>query len=138
MALDPRPIRMHVLWKPVVVAFATLLAMTGCSSHDNHASPAVDGIGSRVTVTGQLEGVGGPAGAPVQHWSGTIHVQGPVHMDVATDANGHFHLRLPPGRYVQSGHSPQYGDGRYACRAEGSLVVSKGAPVRMNVLCQMT
>ncbi len=119
----------------LVVAVLGLASACGPGS-----SPVVpNNIDLRATyvVTGHLEGVGGPVGGRVRHWPGTIHVQGPVHQDVATDAHGRFHLRLPPGHYVLTGHSPQYGDGRYPCQAEGSLVVTKGAPVRMNVLCQM-
>ena len=132
----------------MVVGVVGAIALGGCSSSAKHSSgngtlptqdTGVDGAGARMTVTGQLEGVGGPAGRPVRHWPGTIHVRGTVHMDVATDQHGRFHLRLPPGHYVLTGLSPQYGDNQYSCRAEDALVVSKGAgpPVRMNVLCQM-
>jgi hypothetical protein len=109
---------------------------TPAASSSHPGQVLVDGIGTRVTVTGRLEGVGGPV-ARVMHWPGSIHVQGPVHMDVATDAGGHFRLRVPPGRYVLTGHSPQYGDGHYLCQAAVPLIVTKGRPVRMNVLCQM-
>jgi hypothetical protein len=118
----------------LVVAVLALVGACGPGS-----SPAPDHVDNPATyvVTGHLEGVGGPAGAPVQHWPGTIHAAGPVDVDVATDAHGRFQLQLPSGRYVLTGHSPQYGDGRYLCRAEGTLVVRTGEPARMNVLCQM-
>jgi hypothetical protein len=136
---------MHPQWKPVLAGVASALLLAGCSSSGSGPAadgpspplqPIVDGIGHRVTVTGHLEGVGGPA-ARSTHWPGTIHVQGPVHLDVATDPHGHFRLHVPPGRYVLTGHSPWYGDGKYLCQGSGSLVVTKGAPVRMNVFCQM-
>jgi hypothetical protein len=128
-------------------AALVVFALGGCSSNSGDPRPVsgspgdqlhpLDSIGTRVTVTGHLKGVGGPAGAFAQHWRGTIHVKGPVHMDVATDAHGRFQLRLPPGHYVLTGHSPQFGDDQYPCQARDSLVVTKGAPVRMDVLCEM-
>jgi hypothetical protein len=118
----------------VVVAVLTLASACGSGS-----SPAVPTGRPPATyvVTGHLEGVGGPGGHAPSPWEGTVTWTGTQHGTAGTDNLGRFTLRLPPGRYVLTGHSPQYGDGTYLCRAVGALVVTKGAQVRMDVLCQM-
>jgi hypothetical protein len=134
----------HVPSKRVLVGLTATLAVTGCSSSGSGSASvgalpqhSVDGIGTRVTVTGRLEGVGGPAPGAPRPWPGTVSWRGPTHGTVTVDAHGRFALSLPPGRYALTGHSPRYGDGAYLCRASRALVVRVGAPAHLNVLCQM-
>ena len=129
-----------------VVGLAAALAMSGCSSTGSGpgatgslAPPQsiTDGIGDRVQVVGLLEGVGGPAPGAPRHWPGTVAWAGPTHGTVPVGSDGRFVLSLPPGRYRLTGHSPMYGDGAYLCQAPRPLVVRAGAPVHLDVLCQM-
>jgi hypothetical protein len=92
---------------------------------------------SPVAVSGHLEGVGGPAPGAPRAWQGTVSWHGSSSGTVATDSDGAFDLALPPGHYVLTGHSPQYGDGAYLCRAGRPVVVHAGQPLRVDVLCQM-
>jgi hypothetical protein len=124
---------------------AAALAMSGCSSGGRPAPAGIgsprqhtrDGIGTRVDVTGRLEGVGGPAPGAPRPWPGTVTWRGPTAGTVHVATDGRFLLSLPPGRYQVTGHSPRYGDGRYLCRATRPLVVGAGPPVHLDVLCHM-
>lgn len=139
--MDVEELRKVALVGLVVAA----LGMSGCSSGGGPAaadigSPrqhTVDGIGTRVDVTGRLEGVGGPAPGAPRPWPGTVAWRGPTHGTVHIATDGRFLLSLPPGRYRVTGHSPRYGDGRYVCRATRPLVVRAGSPVHLDVLCQL-
>jgi hypothetical protein len=120
--------------------FALVVAVSALASACGPGPAQVPGtLDSTPTsvVTGHLVGIGGPAGSPTRHWPGTIHVQGPLDLDVAADAHGRFRVHLAPGRYVLTGHSPRYGDGRYLCRARHALVVTEGKPLRIDVVCQL-
>lgn len=128
------------------VALLAALALSGCSSTESGPAasgnpttltPAVDGIGTRILVSGRLEGVGGPAPGAPRPWPGTVTWTGPTHGTVRVHDDGTFTLSLPPGRYHLTGHSPRYGDGDYLCQARHSLVVRKGAPAHPDVLCQL-
>jgi hypothetical protein len=55
--------------------------------------------------------------------------------DVSVTANGKFTLRLPPGQYKLSGHSPQFGGGKYECLAPRAVTVALNRPVRTDVVC---
>ncbi|WP_151083832.1 hypothetical protein [Nocardioides cynanchi] len=136
---------MHALLR-ALVSGAALLALAGCGTSDSGSpagavtgptTPAHDGIGARVHVSGRLEGVGGPAAQPPRPWPGTVSWTGPTHGTVRVGHDGSFTLDLPAGRYLLTGHSPAYGDGRYVCQAPHPLVVRPGAPAHLDVLCQM-
>jgi hypothetical protein len=96
-----------------------------------------DGIGTRVTVTGRLTAVGGPAPGASRAWPGTVSWRGPTDGTVRTDSSGVFHLRIPPGRYLVTGHSPRYDGGAALCQAPGALVVRRGEAVRVDVVCRL-
>jgi hypothetical protein len=140
---------MELLRSVVLAGSVAALAMSGCSSSDSGPAagpaaggivstrPAVDGTGTRVDVTGRLEGVGGPAPGAPRGWRGSVSWAGPTHGTVRVDSDGLFMLSLPPGRYRLTGHSPQYGDGNYLCQAPHPLVVRAGRPLHLDVLCQM-
>jgi hypothetical protein len=137
---------MLVITRSAAVMSLVALAAFGCSSCDggsraDGAPPtrlhAADGVGSRVRISGRLEGVGGPAPAAPRPWSGTVLWTGPTHGRVVVAADGRFALSLPPGRYELTGRSPRYGDGDYLCRARHKLVIAPGVPGHLDVLCQM-
>jgi hypothetical protein len=120
---------------PVVLV---LLAVSGCGGH-----VASNGMvsGGPPQVHGRLEGVGGPAPGAPRAWPGTVTLTADDGnaTTVHTDADGRFHVAATsgPGHYTLTGHSPLYGDGDYLCRALHPLVVRVGAPVHLDVWCQM-
>lgn len=94
------------------------------------------------TVTGHLYGVGGPAPVTApsspRPWPGTVTVTGSgVHLELRVGADGAFSLRVRPGRYTVTGHSPRFGDGTYLCQATGMATVASGHTTKADVLCQM-
>jgi hypothetical protein len=138
---------MQVIRRSAVIVSFAALPMFGCSPSGSGSTAdgtptarlhVMDGSGSRVRVTGRLEGVGGPAPGAPRPWSGTVEWTGPTHGSVLVAADGRFVLSLPPGRYELTGRSPLYGDGAYLCRAPYALVVGPGRPGHLDVLCQMT
>ena len=89
-------------------------------------------------LTGHLYGVGGPAPGLPRPWPGTVTLTGAgVHLDVRVGASGAYSVRVPPGRYTVTGHSPLYGNGTYFCQAAGMATVTSGRTTKADVLCQM-
>jgi hypothetical protein len=85
-----------------------------------------------------LYGVGGPATVMAPPWPGTVTVTGSgVHRDIRVGADGAYSVRVPPGRYTVTGHSPLYGNGTYLCQAAGMATVTSGYATKADVLCQM-
>jgi hypothetical protein len=139
---------MQLLRTSMAAGFVAVLALSGCSSSDSGspstgAAPTTglttthDAVGTRVRVSGRLEGVGGPAPQPPRPWPGSVSWTGPTHGSVRVGHSGGFRLLLPPGRYEVTGHSPRFGDGHYLCQAPHPLVVRPGAAVHLEVICQL-
>ena len=90
------------------------------------------------TLTGHLYGVGGPAPGLPRPWPGTVTLTGPgVHLEVPVSADGAYSVRVPPGRYTVTGHSPLYESGTALCQAAGVATVTSGHSTKADVLCQM-
>jgi hypothetical protein len=94
------------------------------------------------TVTGHLYGVGGPATVTAppspRPWPGTVTVTGSgVQLDIRVGADGTYSVRVGPGRYTVTGHSPLYGNGTYLCQAAGMATVTSRHTTKADVLCQM-
>ncbi len=94
------------------------------------------------TLTGHLYGVGGPAtiAAPPspRPWRGTVTVTGPgVHFEVSAGADGAYSVKVPPGKYTVTGHSPLFNSGSALCQAAGIATVTSGHSTTADVLCQM-
>lgn len=119
-----------------ILTVAAAVCLAGFTTACSGPGPA-DG-----TLTGHLYGVGGPAtiAAPPspRPWPGTVTVTGPgVHLDVSVGADGAYSVRVPPGRYTVTGHSPLYGSGTALCQAVGIATVTSGHSTLADVLCQM-
>ena len=123
--------------KPLLLLLPALgLVASGCGHSSSHTEVACCPPPSDARVAGVLVGVGGPPGAGTQHWRGTIHVHGRVSTEVETDRRGRFTLTLPPGRYLLTGTSPSYDDGRGVCRA-GEIRVAAHRTGQVRVVCQL-
>jgi hypothetical protein len=82
-----------ILLAPLVLALALPLAGCGSSS---------EGSSAKVSVSGTVRGVGGPAGAPASVVSATITVSDDKGHEVAhtrLDEHGAYSLSLAPGSY---------------------------------------
>lgn len=113
------------------------LALTGCGHTSSSAVTACCPASPDATVTGVLVGVGGPVGAGVQHWAGTIQLRGRASSTVSTDDRGHFTVVLPPGVYRLRGTSPQYDEGRGSCAAPHPVRLRAHRTTHVRVVCQL-
>jgi hypothetical protein len=121
----------------LTVVALVLVSVTACGpSPSTPPQESGDAIGTRVTVSGAVAGVGGPAPGAPRPWPGTVSWRGPTHGTVRTDGSGRFVLSLPPGRYVVTGRSPRY-DGAGVCRTVHRTVVVRRVSLHVDVLCQL-
>ncbi|MDO8121107.1 DUF4232 domain-containing protein [Isoptericola sp. b490] len=99
----------------------------------------VTAVGGGARVAGVLELVGGPAPGPPRGLFGAVRL-----VDTATGrtyraaaaSDGSFRLTVPAGSYTVTGASPLYGDGAYACRADGPVSVPAAGVTGLQVGCQ--
>jgi hypothetical protein len=101
-------------------------------------APTTSSAGAAVTVTGSLLRVGGPAGTKPAGLPGAVRFQAEGDGRIATaqtDAGGGFSITVKPGRYVVTGTSPLYGDGKYECRTEKSVEITSDGLANVQVLC---
>jgi hypothetical protein len=82
-------------------------------------------------------GIGGPVGAAVQHWSGTIRVSGTGFTTLRTDDRGHFSARLAAGSYRFTATSPSYDDGLGECNTLGPVRLRSHHTTHVRVVCQL-
>ena len=131
----------------VLIVAAGLLVFTrsdstapaGPGSTRPPAGPTTGRTAETGTIIGTLRLVGGPAPGVDRSVPGDITVTSTgaddtVSAQSMTDANGHFFVGVPPGRYLLTGTSPQYYTG--ACQG-GTVTVRAGARLTRDVLCEM-
>jgi hypothetical protein len=116
----------------VVVAVVVLFPVS-CSS-GSPPVPTEDLSGG--LISGRLLVVGGPNNArfPVK---GVVTVEGSGRAPIPVGSRGRYSIVVPPGRYVLSGRSPNYNDGKGRCEAASPVTVRNGAEISVDVLCQM-
>lgn len=124
----------------LVVAVVALTSGCGTGSSPGVSTGAA--TPAAYVVSGHLQGVGGPAPGAPRPWSGTVTLTTAdgESTTVHTNAHGRFHVAVSSGqgRYTLTGHSPQFGDGAYLCRATGPVVLSGAtAHDHVDVLCHM-
>ena len=117
----------------VVLAAGAVIVLAACGSSGPAASDPV--------LAGQLIRVGGPApGAPVP-LGGQIDARDNAGHEytVSVGPDGRFRLRLPPGTYRLTGHSPQIQDGKALCTATKPVSVTGNGPLNsVKVICQIS
>jgi len=122
-----------VFSKSALAAAVLGSSLAGCSN-DGRAP-----LGPPVVVHGILRMTGGPYGAPQPGVAGRVIFVSKSGAgdttDPSTRADGTFTVELSPGAYEVTGHSPQYGEDRGVCRAEGSVVVASRSPALVTVAC---
>lgn len=91
----------------------------------NVPRPSADGSSDLVTVTGVLRVVGGVAISISHGVPGTVTFVGPTggRFTAAAGSDGRFTIVVPVGRYIVTGTSPLYNDGKAACRAFSPVIV---------------
>jgi hypothetical protein len=112
-----------------VMAASVLLA--SCSSPNSPPGPTG-------TLTGTLQGAGGPPGDGPRSLNGriTLYGSGGHITDISVGANGRFSVPITVGTYTVSGNSPRYEGGSAQCHAAGPVTVTKGATSNVQVDCQ--
>lgn len=116
------------------------IAVTGCSSSDlaSQDGPSWASVGrGGGAVRGLLLLVGGPAPGSPTATSGTITIRDSSEYRARVDGAGRFEVAAEPGTYEVTGTSPEYGSGKYLCRATRPVVVTSGKTTRVAVYCQM-
>jgi hypothetical protein len=145
----PRGLSPVRTWAAVGIALIAL-AVTGCSSSVQEprpdTAPSVDARSTQSAssdgttvgyVSGRLLFVGGPAPGRPRATSGTVRLHGSSPTQGSTDRRGYFEVDAVPGTYRVTGRSPDYGDGRYECRAEHAVVVTAAMTSHVNVYCHL-
>jgi hypothetical protein len=139
----PRPIRVNVNVTGIGLVVAALALGSACGGPGSQPEgPTGTPTPAAYVVTGHLKVVGGPAPGAARPGNGTVTLTTAdgESTTVQTDADGRFGVAVStgPGRYTLTGHSPQFGDGAYECRATGPVVVSRSTrTVHADVFCQM-
>lgn len=89
-------------------------------------------------VRGRMLYTGGPApGHARAATPGTVTLQGPSTVQVPVDRRGRFHVSVAGGTYHLTGHSPEYGHGKYLCRAPHAVTVDPANTSHVQVYCQL-
>ena len=85
---------------------------------------------------GTLRMIGGPAPGVSRPVAGTITIADATgrHCDLPVLATGSFDVMLPVGKYRVSGHSPDFGDGKYECSG-GVVTVTSARETAVTVVC---
>jgi hypothetical protein len=99
-------------------------------SGDGYRSSADPGGAVMISATGILRAVGGPAGVGPRGLSGTVVFMngGATASSARAGSDGRFTIRVPAGRYVVIGTSPQYSDGAVTCRAQSVVTIAADRP----------
>ncbi|MCR6492567.1 hypothetical protein [Cellulomonas sp. P24] len=109
------------------VLFIGLVVLAGCGGSSGHG-----------TLSGHLYVVGGPAPGTPRAVDGTVVATGPDGRHTATvGADGSYTMELAPGTYTVTGTSPQYGDGKSPCPANGTVAVVQSEVRTADAYCQM-
>jgi len=109
------------------VLFIGLVVLAGCG-----------GLSGSGTLSGHLYVVGGPAPGTPRAVEGTVVATGPGGRHTATvGADGSFTMQLAPGTYTVTGTSPQYGEGKSPCPANGTVAVVQSEVRTADAYCQM-
>jgi hypothetical protein len=118
--------------RPVSWAVVVTLGCMMLSACSRESTPDSYGV-----VAGHLQLVGGPVNVTIPV-AGSITVQGDVERTVEVGSDGVFSIAVPPGRYLLTGHSPQYGGGEGLCgRGAKPVVVKTGVTTSVDVACDM-
>jgi hypothetical protein len=115
---------------------AVLAILTVCSAV---LLAGCDPAGSRV-VMGRLVRVGGPPPGLPAPLPGRVRAVSSAgdEVTVVVGRDGWFKLRLTPGTYNVTGHSPQIQDGKMICAAAKPVHVTLDAPIAsLRVVCSI-
>jgi hypothetical protein len=140
------------VYRRAILALAAMGLVAACASSHAHSAasttstsppaaasssaPTPSPTGS-ATLTGNLEAVGGPAGASANPLPGSVTIAGPVTQHVTVGPDGTYTATVPPGTYTVTGTSPQYNDGAATCHTDGDTVtLTAGQNATADVLCQ--
>lgn len=108
------------------VSFIGLVLLAGCGGPSGHG-----------TLSGHLYMVGGPAPGTPRAVEGTVVATGPDGRHTATvGADGSYTMQLAPGTYTVTGTSPQYGEGKSPCPANGTVAVVQSEVRTADAYCQ--
>jgi hypothetical protein len=92
-------------------------------------------------IAGTLRMIGGPPPGMNRSVAGTVTIESPsgATCDVSVVAGGSFAVSVPPGRYAVTGHSPNFGSGKYLCSSARQVNVARAHPrsnpVSITVVC---
>jgi hypothetical protein len=87
-------------------------------------------------ISGTLRMVGGPPPGMNRAVPGTVTItsESGSRCDVPV-VRGSFAVAVPVGSYTATGRSPDFGDGKYECSADGPVAVTNAGPATVKVVC---
>jgi len=136
-------LKVVVQFRALVTVGAAVAALAACSGQSTAGvSPTQIASNGSPTTTGTLQGhlfaVGGLAPGARLPWAGTVTITGTAfHREIRVGADGFYSLVLAPGRYVVTGRSPNFDDGKTACPAAHDAQVAAGVTVTIDAVCAL-
>lgn len=122
-----------------------LALLTACSAgsggkaHPTLTHSPLPDLAGKGTISGRLLAVGGPVGASPspQHGRVVVRHAGRLVMTIPVPKDGRYRVTIVPGTYWIRGYSPQYDDGRAACRGpHPTVTVHAGETTHVTIYCE--
>jgi len=131
----------HIAMTLGIGTYQKLLAVVSVICLLALASGCVLQTSSPGTVSGLLEANGGPANTATHLLPGTVVFTSSTANSRSREvaANGLIHIRLSPGTWTVTGHSPlvKSGSREVTCHSPTPVVVHSGRTTHANVICEL-
>lgn len=109
----------------------TAVTLSACGNLSTHHSTKLGSVVGNLVIS--------PPFGNIVQTNGTVTFErrGSQHPYNTFDVSqsGRFTVEVPPGRWIVTGRSPKYGNGKYVCVTSGDLIVKAKHQVSVSVRC---